>query len=140
MPDLESLENLGLMARVKTPAFCDAGDIVFAATTVGAALALENLPEPPPPAKQTQHAQWLDADSGFSFGEWLCGHRLPRFETRGRILDGSMEYRMYRTDRDVYRDIEGQWASTKKEAKASYKAALKARQQAQRAQAHKEST
>lgn len=141
MPDLESLESLGFMARVKTPAFCDAGDIVFAATTVGAALALEQLPEPTPPARQTQHRQWLDADVGCSFGEWLCGRRLPKFETRGRILGGTLQYRMYRDEWDGvyghYHDIEGQWASTKKEAKASYKAALKARQQAQRAQAQK---
>lgn len=135
-PDLEALEGLGLMARVRTPAFCDADDIVFVTTTAGADLALEQLPEPPPPEKQTQYRQWLDADTGCTFREWLCGSRLPKFETRGRVLNGTQEYRMYRTvwdgDWDSYRDVQGQWASTKKEAKASYKAALKARQQAQR--------
>ncbi|QRI88698.1 hypothetical protein JQN63_20420 [Delftia lacustris] len=136
MPDLESLESLGLMARVHTPAFCDADDIVFVTTTAGAALALEHLPEPPPPAKQTQYRQWLDADTGCTFREWLCGSRLPKFETRGYVLNGTQEYRMYRMvwdgDWDSYCDVQGQWATTKKEAKASYKAALRARQQARR--------
>ncbi|MXN29189.1 hypothetical protein [Delftia sp. CH05] len=138
-PDLQALESMGLMARVRTPAFCDARDIVFVTTTAGAALALEQLPEPTPPAKQTQYSQWLDADTGCTFREWLCGSRLPKFETRGYVLNGTQEYRMYRMvwdgDWDSYRDVQGQWANTKKEAKASYKAALKAHQQSRRAQA-----
>ena len=142
MPDLESLEIQGLMARVRTPAFCEERDIVFVTTTAGAALALEHLPEPPPPAKQTQYRQWLDADTGCTFREWLCGSRLPKFETRGYVLNGTQEYRMYRMvwdgEWDSHRDVQGQWATTKKEAKASYKAALKARQQAQRIQNQQE--
>lgn len=143
MPDLESLESLGLMARVHAPAFCEASDIVFVTTTAGAALALEHLPEPPPPAKQTQYRQWLNADTGCTFCEWLCGSRLPKFETRGYVLNGTQEYRMYRMvwdgDWDSYRDVQGQWATRKKEAKASYKAALKAHQQARRTASKQES-
>ncbi|EPD35933.1 hypothetical protein HMPREF9701_04966 [Delftia acidovorans CCUG 274B] len=139
MPDLEVLENLGLMGRHRAPSFCDPTDIVFYTTEAGQALALEQLPEPPPPEKQTQYRQWLDADTGCTFREWLCGSRLPKFETRGYVLNGTQEYRMYRMvwdgDWDSYRDVQGQWANTKKEAKASYKAALKAHQQSRRAQA-----
>lgn len=140
MPDLEALESMGLMIRTRTPAFCDPEDIVFRASEAGRALAIEQLPAPVPPKIQSQHHQWLDADSGFSFGEWLCGGRLPRFETRGYLDYGprnTREYRMYRMSGYGYsswRDVEGQWASTKKEAKASYKLALKSYRAAQRAQ------
>ena len=129
MPDLESLEASGLMCRGRTPAFCDKSDIVFLATDAGRALAIERLPEPP---KQTQHSQWLDADSGFSFGEWLCGHRLPKVETESeyRNVNGRWRtlrrHRMYRLDQNSHwrREVQGEWATTKKEAKASYKQAL----------------
>ncbi|MDR2325459.1 MAG: hypothetical protein LBE51_08690 [Acidovorax sp.] len=142
MQDLEALERLGLMARGRAPALCEPGDIVFRTTDAGRALAIERLPDPPPPKKHNQHHQWLDADSGHSFGEWLCGGQLPKFETRGYCGYGShntLEYRMYRMSGYGYGawcDVEGQWAKTKKEAKASYKAALKARK-AQRAAAQK---
>ena len=47
-----------------------------------------------------------------------------------------MEYRMYRNGWDglngYYVDLQGEWAKTKKAAKASYKAALKARHKANR--------
>ena len=128
MPDLEALEASGLMARGRTPSFIDKTDVVFHATDAGRELALQELP---PPKRQTQHCQWLDADTGYSFGEWLCGIRLPKVETRVRLLPGPpFEYRMYRNawcgTYGHYREVEGQWACTKKEAKASYKAALKA--------------
>lgn len=129
MPDLEALERLGLMGRHRAPSFCDPSDVVFYTTDAGRALALEMLPEPPPPPKHSQHREWMDADTGFSFGEWLCGARLPKFESRGDWWRGAGEYRMYRDawdgDYGTYRDAEGQWAKTKKEAKASYKAALR---------------
>lgn len=129
MPDLEALEASGLMCRGRTPSFCNKSDIVFLATDAGRALALERLPEPP---KQTQHRQWLDADSGHSFGEWLCGHRLPKVETESeyRSVNGRWRtvyrHRMYRLAQDSHwrREVQGEWAITKKEAKASYKLAL----------------
>ncbi|MDA8522018.1 hypothetical protein [Acidovorax sp. NCPPB 4044] len=135
MPDLEALEAAGLMRRGRTPGFCNPSDIVFMATEAGQALALEKLPEPPPPKKKTQHRQWLDADSGYSFGQWLCGHQLPKVEREEthHLVDGryrcTPRYRMYRLEKNSQwrRDVEGQWATTKKEAKASYKAALAAR-------------
>lgn len=142
MPDLEALESLGLMTRTRTPAFCNQSDIVFCTTEAGRALAIERLPEPP---KRTRYHEWLAQDGNDSFGEFLCGIRLPTFETESeyRKVDGRWRYvyrhRMFRKAWDgVYghhHDVEGQWASTKKAAKASYKEALKAHQQAQRAQA-----
>jgi hypothetical protein len=140
MPDLEVLESLGLMGRARTPAFCDQSDIVFCTTDAGRALALEKLPEPPKP---TKYSEWIDHDCRTSFGEFLCGNRLPVFEFRGDSWSKTREYRMYRLERSAFyneRDVQGMCASTKKEAKASYKAALKAHQDAQRAAAHKEST
>lgn len=136
MPNLEALENSGLMVRRPAPKFCEPGDIVFLATEEGRALALERLPTPP---KRTRYDEFLHADCFDSFGEYLCGQRLPRFESRGYRGYGrsnTMEYRMVRKDWDgVYghhNDVEGQWAKTKKEAKASYKAALMERRQLQR--------
>ncbi|WP_313571043.1 hypothetical protein [Comamonas terrigena] len=146
IPDLEALESMGLMVRTRTPAFCDSSDIVFRATEAGRALALERLPEPPPPPKRTRYDEYLAADgcAGDSFGEFLCGWRLPKFETRGYCgygVGNTLEYRMYRKAWDCvyghHNDVQGEWAKTKKEAKASYKAALKARKE-QSAAAHKE--
>lgn len=125
MPGLEALEGMGLMARARTPKFCDQSDIVFCTTDAGRALALEALPEPP---KHTKYQEFVDADGCWSFGEYLCGGQLPKFETRGDFWCRTKEYRMYRTvwdgDYGRYRDVEGQWARTKKAAKASYKQAL----------------
>lgn len=135
MPDLEALEMLGLMCRIRTPAFCDTGAIVFATTDAGRALAIQQLPELPRP---TKYSEWIDHDCRESFGEYLCGYRLPIFEARGDSWSKTEQFRMFRRARgSLYgeRDVQGEWASTKKAAKASYKEALKAHQQAQRAQA-----
>ena len=134
MPDLEALEALGLMARSPTPKFCADSDIVFRVTDAGRAVALDSLPPPPKP---TRYGEWLDADCCDSFGEFLCGSRLPTLDARRQYEDGKArwQWRMYRRARFGDREITGEWADTKKAAKASYKAALKAHQQAQRAQA-----
>ena len=137
-PDLEALVSMGLMGRSPTPKFCDPKDEGFYATETGKALALRELPQPPDPQKQTQYRQWLDADTGHTFGEWLCGHQLPKFEHEAThcLVEGKYRraprYRMYRLEANSHwrRDIEGQWANTKKEAKASYKAALTAARKA----------
>ncbi|MGZ4968075.1 MAG: hypothetical protein ACXV8O_01550 [Methylobacter sp.] len=44
--DLESLEKLGLMQRVKAPSFCPDGDVVFICTDSGKNYAIDNLPRP----------------------------------------------------------------------------------------------
>lgn len=126
MPGLEALESMGLMARARTPKFCDQSDIVFCTTDAGRALALERLPEPP---QRTRYDEYLDAESCEGFAYFLCGERLPKFETRGDCWPRrTLEYRMYRNvwdgGYDTYRDVQGEWARTMKAAKASYKQAL----------------
>lgn len=123
MQDLEALEALGLMRRGRTPAFCDQRDIVFIATDTGRALALEQLPAEP---LHTRYDDFLAADGGRTFGEHLCGNRLPVYEQRGTAWRRDCEYRMYRgAEREAWH-VAGEWAKTKKDAKASYKAALAA--------------
>jgi hypothetical protein len=129
MPDLDALVGLGFMARSPTPKFCNDSDIVFHVTEAGKAVAIELLPQEP---ERTRYEEFLRADCGDSFGEFLCGHRLPKVETETayRAVDGRYRYihrhRMYRLEASSQwrREVEGEWCSTKKEAKASYKAAL----------------
>ncbi|QQB32790.1 hypothetical protein I6I07_19280 [Achromobacter deleyi] len=129
MPHLEKLVGGGLMEVRRSPAFLNDGDMVFAATEAGKATALHHLPPPP---KLTRYEKYLRADGDESFGEFLCGFRLPKFEARemrGSFASWrrSYEYRMYRETWEAYRqhrEVQGEWMPTKKEAKASYKAAL----------------
>lgn len=144
MADLEHLEAAGLMIRGHRPGFLPGDSIVFYTTDAGRLLAIKSLPEP---RKPSRYEEYLNADgcAGDSFAEFLIGGRVPKFETRTRydcILQQwtggdrfGHQYRMYRTVGDGWRDrrdVEGEWCKTKKEAKASYKAALKEHQQRQR--------
>lgn len=137
MPDLLALEEAGLMRRVRSPGFLPADDIVFCVTDPGKSLALDSLPPPLPEPKRSRYSEFLDADVGYGFSEFLCGERLPRFESSSEWKDGKWIelHRMYRLASGMLccRDIEGDWCPTKKEAKASYKAALKGRHSAERA-------
>jgi hypothetical protein len=112
------------------------GDDIFYATESGREFVKINNETAPVPPKRTKYDEFLDADgcAGDSFGEFLCGVRLPEFESRQDLRRDErygvrtiMEYRMYRRYDYWTRDIQGGWCATKKEAKASYKAALKAR-------------
>lgn len=123
-PDLEALESAGLMRRVKTPAFCDRDDVTFVCTPAGKDYAIDNLPAPPPEPKRNNYRDFIEADAGYSFSEWL-GINKPVYEVRGRW--GNFEYRMYRLDRSLYQihgTVSGDWKPTKKAAKESYKVAL----------------
>ncbi|CAE6899891.1 hypothetical protein [Paraburkholderia domus] len=140
MRHLEALERSGLMERRRSPAFLADGDIVFAATDAGREAAIAALPAP---RKRTKADDWRDRDGCESFGEFLCGRRLPQIETRREFkqdprrsdvndLVWVTEHRMFRLHRNDWafsteRDVQGEWMPTKKDAKASYKAALKAR-------------
>ena len=149
MAHLEQLESAGLMVRGHRPGFLPGDSIVFYTTEAGRVLAITALPEP---KKPTRYEEYLRADgcAGDSFGEFLCGGLLPRFESHDcsryysygwHLSQQSPDmkdwrgyiYRMYRADAYGRHEVEGKWCKTKKEAKASYKAALKRRQQAQRA-------
>lgn len=120
MSDLQALVELGLMGRSPTPKFCDDGDIVFHVTDEGKKLAIELLPEEP---KRTRYEEYLRSESNDSFGEHLCGYRLPSFETN-HLRSGMWEYRMSRGSYYCDWHVSGEWCTTKKDAKASYKAAL----------------
>lgn len=128
MPDLEALVAGGLMERRRSPAFLGKGDIVFSVTDAGKACAIERLPPEP---KRTKYGEYLHADCFDSFADYL-GINKPKYETRGDW--GKYEYRMFRRDLSVswavYPDVAGEWCKTKKEAKASYKAALTSRRAA----------
>lgn len=75
------------------------------------------------------YGDYLHADSGLTFGEWLVGERLPEFEHRETgFLSGKYEYRMFRRVTRWFgaeRDVQGEWCPTMKAAKASYKSALR---------------
>lgn len=103
------------------------GGVLYHVTDKGKELAIASLPEP---KKRTRYGEYLHADYGHSFAEWL-GIELPVYEDRevGRY---KWEYRMVRRSRaywDSYYDICGEWKPTKKAAKASYKEALKKRRE-----------
>jgi hypothetical protein len=113
--DLEALEVVGLMVRRAAPAFCKASDVLFRATDAGQEVALELLPLPP---KLSRYQQFMHDDFGHSFAEWL-GIEVPKFETRNYF--GPDEMVRMSSSRAT-----GEWKATKKDAKASYKAALAA--------------
>lgn len=98
------------------------GDVVYRVTDAGQVAAISALPEP---KKASNYERYLDDDSCLSFSEWLLGNRAPQVENR--ISSGRWEYRMYRLGSSdwIDRDAEGEWKSTLKSAKASYKEALK---------------
>lgn len=125
LPDLEALVASGLMGRSPTPKFCDASDIVFHVTDAGKALAIDLLPPEP---KRTRYEEFLRMDGTQSFGDFLTGNATPRFEAEGGFSRGQRRHRMYREvwidDFGLRRDVQGEWCATKKDAKASYKAAL----------------
>jgi len=120
LDDLKALEAAGLMGRSPTPKFCDADDMVFHVTEAGRAYALDNLPHPP---KLTKYGEYLEADYGHSFAEWL-GINPPRVEWNHKYGKES-RHRYVRRDWQYRTEVAGAWKPTKKEAKASYKEALR---------------
>lgn len=121
MPDLEALETAGLMTRFKRPSFVEQDAIFFGATDEGKALAISQLPQS---RKFTRYQQFMDSDCGNTFAEYL-GINVPVLEFGHPTYGGG--YRYVRTSHISWdhERIEGEWCKTQKEAKASYKAALK---------------
>ncbi|EOD9063920.1 TPA: hypothetical protein NII19_006765 [Pseudomonas aeruginosa] len=125
MPDLEALVKVELMVVGRTPAFCDPTDVVFHVSEEGKRYALQHLPLPP---KKTKFAEYLDWDCCESFGDWLLGGMKPKVEWRES--GGKFEYRMYRCRQsEQHSEVKGEWCRTQKDAKASYKSALRQHRQ-----------
>ena len=113
--DLESLVAAGLMTSRAAPSFCADGDVVYHVTDAGREMAIAALPEP---KKRTRYEEYLAADYGHSFAEWL-GIDVPKIEY-GSWYPNDGKFRM------VSRRAAGEWCNTQKEAKASYKNKLSA--------------
>jgi hypothetical protein len=67
----------------------------------------------------SRYGDYLHADSSLTFAEWL-GIDVPREEHCTVFCDGRSLYRY------VSRRATGEWCPLKKDAKANYKAALRA--------------
>lgn len=125
---LEVLVATGHMARGYRPAFLEDDDVVFQCTDAGRAYALDNLPHPP---KRSRFQEFLAYDGGYAnFADFL-GIRVPEVEWN-REWGKAARYRYVRRERLYRDDVAGEWRPTKKEAKASYKEALRKRRGAER--------
>lgn len=137
MTDLEALVTLGLMGSRKPPAFCDQSEILYFATKEGERFAIAEMPPAPPAPKRTNFDAYLDESECYDSFAHFLGIRMPRYQERGER--GKREYRMVRYRRNINRfhsaeylllcepvEVSGEWCLDKKEAKASYKAAIKA--------------
>ncbi|MBI6740394.1 hypothetical protein [Pseudomonas syringae] len=137
MTDLEALVTLGLMGSRKPPAFCDQSEILYFATKEGERFAIAEMPPAPPAPKRTNFDAYLDESECYDSFAHFLGIRMPWYQERGER--GKREYRMVRYRRNINRfhsaeylllcepvEVAGEWCLDKKEAKASYKAALKA--------------
>lgn len=128
--DVESwavLVDAGFSTGQPAPSWVGGGT-VFTVTEAGMAIALAMLPPPKKVKRNNHYPQYLNADCGDTFSEFLLGRRAPLVERRTH--GDSYQYRMYREKYCEYysylgRDVEGDWCPTQKAAKASYKLALK---------------
>lgn len=121
---LDSLVSVGMMTKRQAPGFCSDGEIVYCCTELGRNAAIASLPTPKK-QKRTAFDEYNELECCESFGEWLLGHRLPRFEY-DLSSTGRWRYRMVRSRYSDYYEVCGDWCDTKKAAKASYKIALRA--------------
>lgn len=122
--DLEALVTAGLMKRAGRPAFLRGDDIVFCVTDAGYAMAIDNLPPPPQPRKRSRYDEYLRSECCETFAEWL-GIQLPEMETRLSPIGREYRYTRRRYVRFELDVVAGEWKSTLKAAKASYKDALR---------------
>ena len=124
---LEVLVAMGYMARGYRPAFLEDDDVVFQCTDAGRAYALVHLPQPP---KRSKYEDYRRSESSSSFAEWM-GIDVPRVDVDHRSGHQTL-YRYRRDSLFSWENVTGEWKSTKKEAKASYKEALRKRRAAER--------
>ena len=122
---LEALRESGLMTSRPAPAMWGEGT-VYVVTDRGEGLALRKLPMPP---KRTKYDQYLREESTLDFHEWL-GIEKPRVDSiQSRQANGKWQWQ----HRMQSSRATGEWSPTQKEAKASYKAALKAKKEQEKA-------
>lgn len=135
--DMADLETLGLMGSRKPPAFCDQSEILYFAIEEGERFAIVEMPPAPSAPKRTNFDAYLDESECYDSFAHFLGIRMPRYQERGER--SSREYRMVRYMRNINRfhsakylllcepvEVAGEWCLDKKEATASYKAALEA--------------
>lgn len=128
------LVGMGYMREHAMPAELTGGSPCFVVTDRGVEAVALFSPAPPPPPKLTRAQQRYrdyhrsECCDGFA---WFLGIELPRVETNFDYRSNRYLYRYQRMSR--YRwgldEVSGEWKPTKKEAKASYKAALQRRRQ-----------
>lgn len=114
--NLLALVDAGLMSRSPAPSWT-CGDDLFRVTDIGRSYAIANLPPMPTPVKYSKYQEYLRADIGCSFAEWL-GIEVPRREYQGYRHSADHRVRL------VSSKATGEWGATLKEAKALYKTAL----------------
>lgn len=143
--DLLELVTLSYMKERPATAI-SGGNPWFSVTREGIDAVAQFSPAPPPPPKvnraQKRYRDHLSYDGGLTFAESL-GITVPRVDTQDIWFHGAMKdgqwvsghyktmHRYQRITRHYWGQdvIEGEWMPTKKEAKASYKAALAARKE-----------
>ena len=97
----------------------------FSVKTAGILAVSRYSPIPPKRSRaQQRYLDYLDADTGYSFAEFM-GIEVPSLHAE--MQKGKWRYRYDRTrwNWSAKEYVTGEWGATKKEAKASYKAALK---------------
>lgn len=117
-PNLLALVEAGFMSCSAAPSWVGSGDL-FRVTDIGRTYAMANLPPMPAPVKYSKYQEYLRADTGCSFAEWL-GIEVPRREYQGNRYSADHRIRLVSTK------ATGEWGATLKEAKALYKKALDA--------------
>ena len=119
-PDWDELVAAGFAKSNKAPDWVS-GTVTYQVLPPGEVAARSALPAP---EKPTKYKDYLRADGGFSFPEYL-GINKPKVERR--LVGNVRTFRMYRVAPDFQRDTEGDWCASVASAKTSYKEKLKAR-------------
>ncbi|NDI85100.1 hypothetical protein [Undibacterium crateris] len=114
-PRLTALVDAGMMT-MRPNAEWLGGGFYFAATDYGRKYAIEMLP---PPKKKTRYDQYLSSECVESFPEWL-GIDIPEREYNWDCWGEQKNKVRFKSRRGT-----GEWCKTIKEAKVSYKAAIK---------------
>lgn len=125
-PDLKGLEAMGFMSRRANAEWMGGGDL-FRVTEAGESYALDNLPQPQKYSRYEEYRR-SECDEGFA---WFLGFDAPKFETYANHCSPfsfgqrtSANWVRMRSSRAI-----GEFRATKKDAKTSYKAAMKAARQ-----------